>query len=78
MLSKGLQNYTNSQHKFLHMGSTPPPFTQCVKIHPIWQMMASLSAGSESCFLDSNGTFVIHSLFLRHHLVAKYAHEGLQ
>ena len=43
MLSKGLQNYTNSQHKFLHMGSTPPPpFTQCVKIHPIWQRMASL------------------------------------
>ena len=32
MLSKGLQNYTNPQHKFLHMGLTPPPpFTQCVK-----------------------------------------------
>ena len=26
------------------MGSTsPPPFTQCVKIHPIWQRMASLT-----------------------------------
>ena len=23
-LSKGLQHYTNLQHKFLHMGSTPP------------------------------------------------------
>ena len=31
ILSKGLQNYTNLQHKFVHMGLTPPPFTQCVK-----------------------------------------------
>ena len=29
MLSKGLQNYTNLQHKFLHMGSTPPLYTMC-------------------------------------------------
>ena len=41
MLLKGLQNDTNLQHNFLHMGSTPP-LTQCVKKHPIWQMMASL------------------------------------
>ena len=31
MFSKGLQNDTNQQHKFVHMGSTPPPFTRCVK-----------------------------------------------
>ena len=34
MLSEGLQYYTNPQHKFLHMGLTPPPqhtHTQCVK-----------------------------------------------
>ena len=42
MLSKGLQNDTNPQHKFLHMGSIPPPFPQCVKKHPIWQRTASL------------------------------------
>ena len=32
-LSKDLQNYTNPQHEFLHMGSTsPPPYTMCKKI----------------------------------------------
>ena len=32
MLSKGLQNYTNLQHKFLHMGLTPSPlYTMCKK-----------------------------------------------
>ena len=34
MLSDGLQNYTNLQHRFLHMGSTPPPpfsYTMCKK-----------------------------------------------
>ena len=32
MLAKDLQNYTNLQHHFLHMGSTPPPFsTMCKK-----------------------------------------------
>ena len=28
MLSKGLQNDTNLQHKFLHMGSTPPQWAK--------------------------------------------------
>ena len=37
LLKSGLQNDTNLQHKFLHMGLTPPPpFTQCVKKHPLW------------------------------------------
>ena len=37
MFSEGLQNYTNLQHNFLHMGPTPlSPVTQCVKNHPIW------------------------------------------
>ena len=31
MLSKGLQNYANPQHTFLHMGSTPPLYTMCKK-----------------------------------------------
>ena len=33
MLPKGLQNYTNLQHKSLHMGSTPlsPLYTMCKK-----------------------------------------------
>ena len=36
-MPKCLQIYANLQHKFLHMGLTPsPPFTQCVKKHPIW------------------------------------------
>ena len=32
MLSKDLQSYKNPQHKFLHMGTTPPPlYTVCKK-----------------------------------------------
>ena len=31
MFSKGLQNYANPQHNFLHMGSTPPLYTMCKK-----------------------------------------------
>ena len=45
MLSKGLCNYTNLRHKFLYLGSIPPPpfYTMCKKKHPIWQRTASLT-----------------------------------
>ena len=43
MLSNCLQNFTNPQHKFLHMGLTPSPLYTMCKKHPIWYKTASLN-----------------------------------